>query len=152
MKFFAKNRRALHDYIILDQLETGIVLSGAEAKSVRAGTVNLSAAYALIIDGKLQLVNAHISQYSNAYKRLPQQEDRNRILLVHKRELNRLLGEVSKKGITLIPLGLYAQEGGYIKVKLALCKHKKSYVRKEEIRERDIARETRRELRGKFTY
>ncbi len=152
MKIIAQNKKAFHDYDILDRLETGIVLSGDEVKALRAGQVNLVGSFAHIHDGELFLVNAHIAPYSHAYHKSDAAARRTRKLLVHRRELTRLAGEVSRKGTTLIPLKFYFNNKGIVKLELGVGKHKKAHVRKEEIKERDIKRETRRELKGTYRY
>lgn len=148
MKIITKNKKAFHDYHILDRIEVGIVLTGDEVKSLRAGNVNLTGAFAHIKDGELYLVNTYIAPYSHAYRASEEQARRSRKLLLHRRELNRLIGEVSKKGVTLIPLSLYFNERSMVKVELGLCKHKKAHDKKHELKERDIRRETRRELKN----
>lgn len=151
MKLIAQNKKAFFDYEVLDRLEAGIVLVGDEVKSARAGQVNLVGSFAHIHGGELFLVNAHISAYSHAYNK-NEDTNRSRKLLIHKKELNRLIGDVSRKGVTLVPLKLYLNDKGRVKLELGICKHKKAHVRKEEIRERDINRETRRELKGVIKY
>ena len=149
MKIITQNKKAFFDYEVLDQLEAGIVLTGDEVKSLRAGNANLVGSFATMHNGELTLLNCYIGSYSHAYdKKSEDYTRRTRKLLVHRRELNRLAGDISKKGITLVPLKLYFNEKGKVKVDLGLCKHKKAHQRKEELRERDIKRETRRELKG----
>ena len=152
MKIIAQNKKAFHDYDILERLETGIVLSGDEVKALRAGHLSLTGSFATIHDHELFLLNAHIAPYSHAYSKSEEAARRTRKLLVHKRELLRIIAEVAKKGVTLIPLKIYFNEKGKVKVDLGICKHKKAHGIKEAIKERDIERETRRELRGKYTY
>lgn len=151
MKVIAQNKKAFHDYNILDRLEVGIVLTGDEVKSVRAGQVNLTGSFAHPRNGELFLVNFHITPYGHAYIK-EDQATRTRKLLLHRRELSRLVGDISKKGVTLIPLKLYLNDKGLVKVEIGIGKHKKAHETKEQLRERDIARETRRELKGKFKY
>lgn len=152
MKIIAQNKKAFHDYEVLDKLEVGLVLTGDEVKSARAGQVNLTGSFATVHSGELFLLNAHISPYSHAYQKSDETAKRSRKILVHRKELTRLVGDVSTKGITLVPLKMYFNAKGRIKIELGICKHKKSYERKEEIRERDIQRETRRELKGTYRY
>lgn len=152
MKIIAQNKKAFHDYEVLDRLEAGLVLTGDEVKAIRAGHINLVGSFATMHDGELFLINCHISPYSHAYQKSEDVSRRNRKLLIHRRELNRLIGEIARKGITLVPLKLYFNQKGIIKIELGLCKHKKAHVRKEEIKERDIKRETRRELKGSYRY
>lgn len=148
MKIITQNKKAFHDYEVLDRLEAGIVLTGDEVKSLRAGHVNLVGSFAVMHGGELQMINCYIGQYSHAYQKGDDTSRRTRKLLVHRRELNRLAGDISRKGITLVPLKLYFNEKSKVKVEVGLCKHKKAHARKEELRERDIQRETRRELKN----
>jgi SsrA-binding protein len=150
MKIIAQNKKAFHDYEILDRIETGIVLTGDEVKSVRTGTINLVGSFAHIREGELYLLNCYIAPYSYAYKKEDDTTRRTRKLLIHRRELNRLTGTIAKKGVTLIPLKMYFNERNRVKIELGIGKHKKAHVRKEEVRERDIRRETRRELKESY--
>lgn len=152
MKIIAQNKKAFHDYSVLETIEAGIVLTGDEVKSLRAGKGNLLGSFVVPKDGELFMVNAHISPYSHAYQKATDEHaTRSRKLLLHRREIDRLVGDVSRKGITLVPLKLYFSKGT-IKVEVGVCKHKKAHQRKEELRERDIKRQTRRELSGKYDY
>ncbi|MFA6066691.1 MAG: SsrA-binding protein SmpB [Candidatus Babeliaceae bacterium] len=148
MKIIANNKKAFFEYEILDHLEAGMVLTGNEVKALRAGHANLTGAFAVIHDGELTLINCHISPYSHAYNKDEDLTRRTRKLLVHKKQLNKLVGDIARKGITLVPLKLYFNERGRVKVDLGIAKHKKAHERKEVIKERDIARQTRRELKG----
>lgn len=153
MKIIAQNKKAYFDYEILEKLEAGIALRGDEVKSIRKGHVNLTGSYVVPHDRQLFMINAHIAAYSHAYQKPSDDETRRRRpLLLHRRQINKLIGEVSRDGVTLIPLKLYINNKGYVKVEIGVCKHKKAHVRKEELREKDIQRETRRDLRGKFDY
>lgn len=148
MKIITKNKKAFFDYEILDRLEAGIVLTGDEVKSLRAGHVNLTGAFASIHKGELFMVNCHISAYEKAYIKDEDAAKRSRKLLVHRKELTRLVGEISRKGITVIPLLLYFNAKSRIKVELGLCKHRKAAGKKQLLKERDIKRETARELKA----
>ena len=152
MKIITQNKKAFHDYEVLDHIEAGIVLTGDEVKSLRAGHVNLVGAFATIHDTELFLLNCHITPYSHAYMKSEDVSRRTRKLLVHRKELAKLIGDIARKGITLVPLKLYFNDKGKVKVDLGICKHKKAHVRKEELRERDIQRETRRELKDSYKY
>ena len=154
MKIITQNKKALFDYAVLDTFEAGIALTGDEVKSLRSGMANLVGAFIVSHDGVLTMINSYIAPYSHAYTKGNDDQitKRTRALLMHRREIHRLIGEISRGGLTLIPLALYFNERGKVKVKVGLCKHKKSYERKEEMRERDTQRETRRELRGKYDY
>jgi SsrA-binding protein len=153
MKIIAQNKKAFHDYSVLDTVEAGIVLTGDEVKSLRAGKGNLTGSFVVPKDGELYMINTHISPYSHAYQKSADDAitRRSRKLLLHKREIDRLIGDISRKGITLVPLKLYWSKGN-IKVEVGICKHKKAPQRKEELRERDIKRQTRRELKGNYDY
>ncbi len=147
IKVVAQNKKAFHDYHVLSTLEAGIKLIGDEVKALRAGNVSLIGAYATFKQAELYLTNCNISPYAQAYTK-EYDPTHSRKLLLHKRELNKLIGEVSQKGITIIPLKIYFNERGIAKVELGLCKHKKAADKRSELRERDISRETRRELKG----
>lgn len=152
MKIITTNKKAYFDYEILDTIECGIVLQGDEVKSLRAGHCNLTGSFATIHEGELMLLNVHIAPYSHAYEKKDEDSRRSRKLLVHKRELMRVVGEISKKGITLVPLKIYFNDRAKVKIDLGLCRHKKAASKKQEIKERDITRETRRELGGKYKF
>ncbi len=147
-KYVAQNRKARHDYFILDTLECGIVLTGTEIKSVRGGNLNLKDSYASIEKGELWLVGLHISPYEKAsyYNHEP---ERNRKLLIHRHELVRLNGKIREKGLTLVPLSIYLKEGRIAKVELALAKGKTAYDKRDTIAERDAKRDMARAVRHK---
>lgn len=142
----ATNRRARHDYEILDTFEAGIVLLGPEVKSMREGGVNMSDAYAELRGLECFLVNLHISPYKFSREKA-QDPKRDRKLLLHKQEINRLDGKIRQKGFTLIPLSIYFKKG-LAKVELALARGKKYRDRREDIRKRDEQRIMERELRN----
>jgi SsrA-binding protein len=143
-KIVATNRKARHDYLIEDTLEAGIVLTGSEIKAIRAGQVNLRDSYALVRNGELWLVNAHISTYQQAsYQNHEPRRDRK--LLLHRREINRLTGKLQEKGLTLIPLQLYLKNSR-VKVELGLGRGKKLYDKRETQRERADQRQIARSL------
>jgi SsrA-binding protein len=145
-KVIASNRRARFEYEILDTLEAGIVLIGPEVKSLRAGRANLGDAYATIRNGELFLEKLHISPYEPA-TRANAEPQRERKLLVHRREVQRLLGKVRERGFTLVPLSLYFNEQGRVKVDLALARGKHSYDKRETIKRRDADRDAGRSAR-----
>ncbi len=139
VKVVATNRKARHDYLIEDTFEAGIVLTGSEIKSVRAGQVNLRDGYAAIREGELWLLNAHIAPYHQAsYENHEPRRDRK--LLMHRREINRLNGKLQEKGLTLIPLQLYLKNSR-AKVELGLARGKKLHDKRESLRERDDRRQ-----------
>jgi len=148
-KTVVTNRKARHQYHILETIEAGIVLQGTEVKSLRQGKVNLGDAYAKIKDGEIWLVEMHISPYEqgNVFNHEPR---RPRKLLLHKREIKRLIGKVQERGLTLIPLRIYFKRGK-AKVELALAKGKKLYDRREDIKRRDEEREVSRSLRRRVS-
>jgi len=147
VKMIAQNKKARHDFFIESTIEAGIVLSGTEVKSVRNGKVNLKDSYAQIIQNEVYICGMHISPYEkgNIYNKDPL---RDRKLLLHRREINRLAGLVQQKGLTLVPLDLYFKRGK-VKVTLAVAKGKKLYDKREDIAERDAKREIERKLREK---
>jgi SsrA-binding protein len=140
-KVIADNRKALHDYHVLDTVEAGVVLLGTEVKSIREGGVNLRDSFARIDKGEVWLLNMHISPYSHTdYVR--HDERRQRKLLLHRHEILKLTGKVAEKGLTLVPLRMYLKNGR-VKVALALVKGKKAHDKRETIRRREVDRETR---------
>jgi SsrA-binding protein len=147
-KVVAQNRKARHDYFILDTLECGIVLTGTEIKSVRAGNLNLKDSYASVENNELWLIGAHISPYEKGsyYNHDP---ERNRKLLLNRHELIRLHGKTREKGLTLVPLCVYLKDGRRAKVELAVAKGKTSYDKRDAIAERDAKRDMARATRGK---
>ena len=148
MKIIAQNKKAYHDYDILEKIEAGIVLTGDEVKSLRAGQVSMVGSFAAIRNGEMTLVNCRISPYEKAYQK--KDEDaaaRTRVLLLHKRQTLKLLGEIAQKGITVVPLMFYFNDKSKIKVQLGVAKHKKAPDRKKELKERDIKRETSRAMK-----
>lgn len=152
MKILSSNKKAFHDYLINERIEAGIVLVGDEVKALRKSLVNLTGSFAVIRNNEAFLLNCYIGTYSHAFRKNEEETRRTRKLLLSKREISRLGGAISKKGITIIPLSLYLNDKGRIKVELGIATHKKAHQRKEAIRERDIARETRREVSGRYRF
>lgn len=150
-KTVAQNRKARHDYFILDTFECGIVLTGTEIKSVRAGNLNLKDSYAALEGGELWLLGMHISPYEKGtyYNHEP---ERNRKLLLHKHELIRLRGKIREKGLTLVPLSVYIKEGRRAKVELALARGKAAYDKRDALAERDAKRQMARAARERGRY
>jgi SsrA-binding protein len=144
-KLITQNRHARHDYEILDTVEAGLVLLGPEVKSLRDGRANLSDAYAAIRGSEAWLVNAHISPYAQAARENPDPR-RARKLLLHRREIARLAGQVAERGLTLVPLSMYFK-AGRAKVELGLARGKRSYDKRETIRRREQDREIERAMR-----
>lgn len=147
VKVITVNRQAYHDYTVERTVEAGIELAGTEIKSIREGRVQLRGAYAIIRQGEVWLENAHISPYEhgNRYNHDPL---RTRKLLLHKREINQLVGRVATKGLTLIPLRLYLK-GGLAKIELGLCQGKKLYDKRQAIAEREVKRDIERIIRSR---
>jgi len=143
----ASNREARHNYHILESFEAGIALQGAEVKSLRERKANLKDSFARVEDNELFLYNMHISPYPQAGRFAPDPK-RRRKLLAHKPEIKRLLGELTQKGLTLVPLKIYFKRG-MAKVEIAVAKGKKLYDRREDIKRRDSDRDLRRELHNK---
>ena len=145
-KIVTQNRKARHDYHILDTWEAGMVLQGTEVKSLREGRVSMIDSHARIIRGELILFHLHIGEYS---KGTYANHDplRPRKLLLHKRELRKLSGRIEEKGLTLIPLKIYFNERGLAKVQIGLARGKKMYDKRRDIAERDVKRDMERSLR-----
>ena len=143
----ARNKRARHDYHILETWEAGLVLTGTEVKSLRDGKANLSDAYGVVKDGEVYLLNLHVSPYEqgNQFNHDP---TRTRKLLLHRREIRRMIGAVERQGLTLIPLELYFKRGR-AKVALALGKGKQAHDKREDIKRKDDEREIARALRSR---
>jgi SsrA-binding protein len=144
-KTVALNRRARHEFTIEDTLEAGLVLTGTEIKSIRAGKVNLADAYARIERDEAWLVGAHIAPFEggNRYNHEPK---RNRKLLLHRSEIDQILGRAKAKGQTIVPLRLYISQRGRAKVELALARGKQLHDRRRDIADRDARRDVAREL------
>jgi SsrA-binding protein len=148
-KIAAQNRRARHDYFIEDTVEAGIVLAGTEVKSLRTGQASINEAYATELDGELFLVNAHIPEYRQAHRLLQHEVKRRRKLLLHRRELGKLLGSIKREGVTIVPLAVYFNPRGVAKVQLGLARGKRKEDKREADKARDWQREKARLLRNK---
>ena len=144
VKPIATNRKARHDYIIEDTFEAGLVLTGSEIKSIRAGQVNLRDSYATIRDGELWLINTHIASYKQAGHQ-NHEPRRERKLLMHRREINRLAGKLQEKGLTLVPLQIYLKNSR-AKIELGLARGKRLHDKRQAMRERDDRRQMTRAL------
>jgi SsrA-binding protein len=143
-KTVATNRKAFHEYFIEDTIEAGLVLTGSEIKSIRAGRANLREGFARITNGEMWMQNVHISPYEFIGNEAPD-PDRDRKLLLHKHEILRLSNRMQTKGLTLIPLRIYLRKGK-AKVELGLAKGKRQYDKREAIAERDADRAMEREM------
>ena len=144
----ATNRKARHDYHIEESFEAGSVLTGSEIKSVRAGRVSIRDSYAIVRDGELWLINSHIALYDPA-SRQNHEPRRNRKLLMHRRQIDRLAGQVRERGYTLIPLRMYLR-GGRAKVELALARGKRKYDKRQALAEREASRQIERALKERM--
>ncbi|MCX6138666.1 MAG: SsrA-binding protein SmpB [Ignavibacteriales bacterium] len=136
------NRKARHDYEVVSTMETGIVLRGSEVKSIRFGNANLLDSYAQVRDGEVWLSGMHINPYEHAAV-TNHDPRRERKLLLHRKEIRKLIGKTAEKGLTLIPLKVYFKDGR-VKVEIGLCRGKKSYDKRAAIAERESERELRR--------
>jgi SsrA-binding protein len=145
LKMVAENRKARHDYEIMDRMEAGLVLVGTEVKSARQGRVNLKDSYVSTRGGELYLVQCHISPYTHSYY---DNHDplRERKLLMHRQEIRRLIGKITERGLTLIPLKIYFRKGR-LKVELGLAKGKRAHDRRAAVRERDLKRDVEAQLK-----
>jgi SsrA-binding protein len=137
-KIVATNRKAYHDYFIDDTIEAGLVLTGSEIKSIRAGRANLRDGFARIVNGEMWMQNVHISPYEHG-SHSDLDPDRDRKLLLHKSEIVRLAARIQTKGLTLVPLRLYLRDGR-AKVEIGLARGKRQYDKREAIAQRDAER------------
>jgi len=142
------NRKARYDYEIEDTLEVGIVLTGTEIKSIRAGKANIKDSYAIIRNNELYLLNSNISEYTNG-NRFNHEETRTRKLLAHKKEILKLKNKLELEGYTLIPLKMYFTKGK-LKVLIGIAKGKKNYNKKEAIKNRDLEREAQKYMKYRY--
>ena len=146
-KLICQNKKARHDYHIINSYEAGIVLRGSEVKSCLSGKANLKDGYGRIKGGEIFLVNSHISPYTYAHQ-LNHDPLRERKLLFHKSEIKKLYGKMRERGLSLIPLKMYFKNGK-VKVEMAIAKGKKLHDKREDIKRKDFAREAERDFRGK---
>ena len=146
-KYVAQNRRARHDYLIQDTIEAGMMLTGTEVKVLRQGLASIAEAYAGEKDGGIFLLNAHFPIYPSA--RINHEPGRPRQLLLHKREIAKLLGASKREGVTLVPLGIYFNDHGKAKLQLGIAKGKKKSDKREAVKERDWERSRARLLRDR---
>ena len=144
-KIIASNRRARHEYTIEDVVEAGLVLTGTEVKSLRAGRANLTDGYGLITDSEAWLHGVHIPEYTQGTW-TNHEPRRTRKLLMHRKEIDRLASSINERGLTLVPLSLYFKDGK-AKIELGLARGKRTYDKRHELAKRDAAREVERELR-----
>lgn len=147
MPTLAINKKARHEYQVIDKFEAGIALTGAEVKSVRAERMNLTGAYVSIASGNAILVGAHIPRYPQAGKQPDYDPDRTRRLLLHQRELAKLAGKMEQKGLTLVPLSVYTK-GPFIKLEIGLARGKQQFEKRDTLKKRDLDRDIRRHAKG----
>lgn len=147
-KYAAQNRRARHDYFIQDTIEAGLSLTGTEVKSLRAGKASIGESFATDRSGEIFLMNSYIAEYSHS-KFDNHSPRRPRKLLLHRKEMARLLGSIKREGITLVPLGIYWNERGYAKVELGIAKGKRKADKREASKDRDWKRDKARLMRDK---
>ena len=148
-KMIANNKKAYYEYFIEDKFEAGIVLTGTEVKSIRMGRVNIKESYAQVKDGEVFIHGMHISPYEmgNRFNRDPL---RVRKLLLHKREINRLIGYIQQKGLTLVPLKIYINPKGLVKVELGVGRGKKMHDKRDSIAKRDSDRRIAQALKDRY--
>ncbi len=149
MKVAARNRRAHFKYHILDTFDGGLVLTGPEVKSLRAGEANLADGFGRVDKDEIFLWNVHIAPYKQGSLHVLQDPTRKRKVLLHRTEIKRIVSKMATKGLTLVPLELYFSDSGFAKVKLALAKGKTAPDQREDIKRKDITRELRREFSGR---
>ncbi|WP_434511035.1 SsrA-binding protein SmpB [Desulfitobacterium sp. AusDCA] len=147
IKVISDNRKAYHDYFVEEKLETGIILTGTEIKSIRNGRVNLKDSFARVENGEVWLYQMHISPYEQG-NRFNHDPLRKRKLLLNRSEISKLVGKVQQEGLTLVPTKIYLRKG-LAKVELGICKGKKNYDKRQDIAERDAKREIDRHLRDR---
>jgi SsrA-binding protein len=150
VKVVARNRRAEFKYHILETFDAGLALTGPEVKSLRVGKANLEDGFGRVDGDEIFLWNVHIAPYEQGSRHVVQEPTRRRKLLLHRTEINRILGKLTVKGLALIPLEIYFGKSGYAKVKIGLAKGKTGPDRREDIKKKDLQREMRREYSDKF--
>ena len=147
IEMIARNKRARHDYEILDTWETGIVLTGTEVKALREGRANLTDAFGVVKDGEVYVLNLHVGSYGQA-SIFNHEATRTRKLLMHRREIRRLIGAVERQGLTLVPLDLYFLRGK-VKLRLALVRGKQQHDKREDLKKKDAQMEIARAMRSR---
>ncbi len=146
-RLVARNKKAYHDYEILDEFEAGVVLQGTEVKALREGRANLKESYARIREGEIWLEGCHISAYAHG-NRANHEPTRPRKLLLHRRQIRQLAGKVTQKGLTIVPLALYFK-GGIVKLRIGLARGKRLYDKRETARRKAMTREVEAALKGR---
>lgn len=148
MKIICQNKKASHDYFLLETFEAGIKLKGTEIKSIREGKTNINDAYVIVRDGKVYIVNMFISKYEKG-NIFNHDERRARELLLHKKEINKVSGKVNVEGLTLIPTKVYFVDA-LVKVEFAIAKGKKLYDKREDLKKKDLMRETAKVVKNNY--
>ena len=148
MKIVAKNKKAFFDYEILEKYEAGVVLSGAEVKSIRAGRANLKDSFIKIVKGEAFLFHAHISHLQTTHAFFKPNERRERKLLLHRKEIDKLLGKITIEGLTLVPLMLYFNKRNRVKIQIALAKGKNLHDKRETLKRKILDREAQMALKN----
>lgn len=148
MKILAQNKKAFHDYELIEYFESGIALEGTEVKSCKAGKVNLRDAYVRIKDNEAFVLNMNISHYEQG-NIMNHEPTRTRKLLLHRREINKLVGKSQEKGLTIVPLKIYLVKN-LVKMEIALAKGKQAHDKRNTIKEKDLKREISRDFKNKF--
>ena len=143
-----KNKKAFHDYTILDSLEAGIMLEGSEVKAIRDGRVNLKDSFVRIIKGEMFLLNAHISHLSTTHTTYRPDERRSRKLLLHSKQIDKMYSKVTKDGITLVALKLYFNDKNMIKVEVATAQGKKLHDKRDDLKIKSLKRESEQALKA----
>lgn len=143
-----KNKKAFHDYMILDTIEAGIVLEGSEVKAIRDGRVNLKDSFVRIIKNEIFLLNAHISHLSTAHTTYRPDERRSRKLLIKRKEIDKLFSKVTKDGITIVALKLYFNSKNMVKIQIATAQGKKLHDKREDLKRKTMLRETQTALKN----
>jgi SsrA-binding protein len=141
------NKRARHEYHILETYEAGMILTGPEVKSLRSGQANLKEAHCVIRNDKMLLIGCHISPYKPAARNNPVDPARTKELLLRKKEIEKLIGKLKEKGLTLVPLKIYFNERGYAKIEIGLARGKKLYDKRQDSKERDVKRDLQRKYK-----
>lgn len=145
----AENRKAFHDYFIEERFEAGIALTGSEIKSIRAGRINLRGGYARVINGEVILYDVHIAPYEQSGTYFNHEPTRPRKLLLHRREINRIVGQIERQGFTLVPLRMYFKQRR-AKLELGLARGKKLYDKRDDIAKREARRDIERVMKSRL--
>jgi len=149
-KTVARNKKAFHDYEVLERYEAGIELKGSEVKALRAGRVNLKDSFVKIIKNEAFLMNAHISYTDTTNPHFKPDETRPRKLLLHRKEIDKLIGKTTRDGLTIVPLSIYFNKKNFAKVEIALAKGKKLHDKRETLKRKEADREAKRAMRDKY--